>query len=416
MGMGAVPAELLPSGMLPWGKVFLAAAIVIALAGSPPTPPALTSAPQVTVDICRAAVEPCQREVNLAVGDTVGLDLFLERPGTGDAGDPQWLVAWETHFQLTNGAAVFLADAPDSGGPVREQGNGRFALEGLTRLGDSSQDEADGNAIQYFSVQNRYDAGSGRLDHAVILLRFNPLEPVPRALPFPDRSRLLLGRIELRGVAHGMVNIGGDNSSGMPFQAVLLDQSGQLDQVFPGAANTPLATVDVGPAGGTVELEGRVARQRPTALVIAFWEPGSLPPWKNGTAEPIATFYDVQADANGRFRVPDLSPSVLPAGTYDIRVKGRNTLGGLVPNITIPMPASNITEPTVVNIAPGRLRDGDVDGNHIVDRLDLLALKNSFGRLAASPGYDHRADFNQDSLIDSQDFSSLAQSYNSQSD
>ena len=81
--MGAVPAGLLrsgllPSGMLPWGKVFLAAAIVIALAGSPPTTPALTAAPQITVDICRAAVEPCQREVNLAVGDTVGLDLFLE--------------------------------------------------------------------------------------------------------------------------------------------------------------------------------------------------------------------------------------------------------------------------------------------------------------------------------------------------
>lgn len=409
MGMGAFP-----TGLLPWGKVFLAVAIIIALAGSPPTPPASTAAPQVSVDICRAAVEPCQRELNLPVGGTVGLDLFLERPG-GD-GDLRWLVAWETHLRLTDSSAVFLADAPDSGGPVREQGNGRYALEGLTRLGDSSGDEAAGATVQYFSVQNRYDAASGQLDYTVTLLRFNPVEPAPRVLSFPNQSRLLLGRIELRGAESGMVSIVGDSSLGMLFQAILLNQSGQLDYLAPSAAGTPLATVNIGPAGGTVQLEGQLARQRPTSLVITFWEPGSLPPWRKGAATPMATFYDVLADAGGVFRVPDLSPSVLPAGAYDLRVKGRSTLAVLVPNVSMPETASNSTGPAIVNIAPGQLRDGDIDSNHIVDRLDLLALKGSFGRLAGSPGYDHRADFNQDSLVDSQDFSRLAQSYNSQSE
>ena len=410
-GMGAVPA-----GLLPWGKVFLAAAITIALASSPPTPPALTAVPQVTVDICRAGVEPCQREVNLPVGGTVGLDLFLEGPGTGDTSEPRWLVAWETHFQLVDSSAVFLAEAPGGGEPVREQGNARYALEGLTRLGGNAGDEADGAAVQYFPVQNRYDADSGKLDYAVTLLRFNPVEPVPRVLPFPDQSRILLGRIEFRGATQGRVSIVGNGSSGIPFQAILLNQSDQLDHLTPSAASTPLATLDIGPAGGTVQLEGQLARHRPTALAITFWVPGSLPPWKKGTAAPIATFYDVLADANGMFRVPDLSPSVLPAGTYDLRVKGRHTLADLVPNIKIPAPASNSPEPTVVNIAPRQLRDGDIDSDHIVDRLDLLALKDTFGRLAGSPGYDDRADFNQDSLVDSQDFSRLAQSYNSQSD
>ena len=411
MGMGAVPA-----GLLPWGKGFLAAAIIIALASSTPTTPALTSAPQVTVDLCRAAVEPCQREIDLAFGNTIALDLFLERSEGGDASDPQWLVAWETHFRLTNGSAVFLEEAPDSGGPVLEQDNGRFALDGLTRLEDNSQDEVDGTVVQYFSVQNRYDAGSGRLDYAVTLLRFNPVEPVPRVLPFPDQSRILLGQIQLRGVTPGRVSIVGDSSTATPFQAILLNQSDQLEHLAPSAASTPLATLDIGPAGATVELEGQLARQRPTTLVITFWEAGSLPPWKKGAATPLATFNDVRVDANGIFRIPDLPSSVLPMGTYDLRVKGRNTLAGLVPNITIPATAPNSTGPTVVNIAPGQLRDGDIDGNHIVDQVDLLALKDSFGRLAGSPGYDDRTDFNQDNLVDSQDFSSLAQSYNRQSD
>jgi hypothetical protein len=56
---------------------------------------------------------------------------------------------------------------------VQEQGDARLALEGLARLRNS----ADEAASQYFTVQNQYDSGPGRLDYAVTLLRFSPASP-----------------------------------------------------------------------------------------------------------------------------------------------------------------------------------------------------------------------------------------------
>ena len=405
-----------PVGLLPRRKALLAIGLIIALAISLATLPARTASPQATVELCLAEVEPCQRVVNLPVGGMAYLDLFLNSAATGDGSDPQWLVAWESHFRLTDSSPVHLEEAPETGEPVREQGSDRYALEGLTRLGAPSQEQADEAAAQYFSVQNRYDVESGQLDYAVTLLRLNPVEPAPKVLPFADQNRLLLGRIGFKGVAPGSVDLVGDSSTAIPFQAIGLNQSDQLNHLAPEAFNNPLATLNIVPVGGMVELVGQVARRKPADLVISFWEPRALPPWQEGVAAPLAIFYDVGADAGGIFRIPDVSPSVLPSGTYDVRVKGRNTLARLVPEITIPEAVSDGIGPTVVTIFPGELRDGDIDGSHAVDRLDILALKAGFGRLAGQAGYDDRADFNQDNLGDSQDFSRLAANYPSRSE
>jgi hypothetical protein len=74
---------------------------------------------------------------------------------------------------------------------VQEQGDARLALEGLARLRNS----ADEAASQYFTVQNQYDSGPGRLDYAVTLLRFSSASPQPRVLPLSNPAQLLLGRI-----------------------------------------------------------------------------------------------------------------------------------------------------------------------------------------------------------------------------
>jgi hypothetical protein len=68
--------------------------------------------------------------------------------------------------------------------------------------------------------------------------------------------------------------------------------------------------------------------------------------------------------------------------------------------------------PAAVSVNSGNLRGGDIDGNNIIDNLDLLSLKASFGRLAGETGFNDNADLNRDGVVDAQDFSSMSRSFN----
>jgi hypothetical protein len=165
------------------------------------------------------------------------------------------------------------------------------------------------------------------------------------------------------------------------------------------------------------ELLGQVSAQGPPneapakfwGLTATLWNTGAVPPWKGGSGRPVAIFRNIHADPSGWFRVTDISPSIVPPGAYDLRVKGRGTLSSLAQGVSIPTISGSGNPPEVSPVSLGVLRDGDVDGNNAIDVLDLQALKAAFGRLAGEAGFNPEANFNSDTVVDVQDFSRLAQ-------
>ena len=92
--------------------------------------------PGAVIEVCRAGVEPCQRELHSAVGEPVALDLFISVSAPDPGKQPLNLVAWETHFSLAGDGEFQLAAqslASQSAGkskvglPVRERGHSRYA-------------------------------------------------------------------------------------------------------------------------------------------------------------------------------------------------------------------------------------------------------------------------------------------------
>ena len=52
---------------------------------------------------------------------------------------------------------------------------------------------------------------------------------------------------------------------------------------------------------------------------------------------------------------------------------------------------------------------GDANGDGAVTCLDIAVVRAAFGRRTGQPGFDARADFNSDGLIDIRDLSYVAQ-------
>ena len=78
-----------------------------------------------------------------------------------------------------------------------------------------------------------------------------------------------------------------------------------------------------------------------------------------------------------------------PVGVHDIKVRIHNSLFGRVPSVHL-----EVDQPAAIQV---RLRNGDVNGDNIVDDTDLLYLLTHYGRRA--PDYD----LNGDNLIDDAD-------------
>ena len=146
-------------------------------------------------------------------------------------------------------------------------------------------------------------------------------------------------------------------------------------------------------------------------LVVTFWNSGAVPTWRQGPDEPVATFREIVSDANGRFGIADISPTLLPSDPYDIRVKARHTLGNLTSRVIVPASDSGLAASRTLSVEWDSLRFGDLDNNHVVDDADVAALKASFGRRTGESRLDSWADFNSDQVVDGQDFSLLAQNY-----
>lgn len=391
---------------------FLTVPVLLALSLSSSTGNA--SVPQIALEICRAEVTPCQREVSIPQNGAVDLDLVLNAGAAPSSTSPVQIVGWESHLRLGDTTVAKLMSGRPSGRPVKEQGEATMALEGLVPLTGGA---GPGNG-QYFTVQNQYDPLSGLLDYAVTLVRFDPSKPKPHVPPITGGPRWHLGRIAVQGSAQGTSDISVASVPGTnPSQVLTLNSTNQLHALSLQSSPGATAVINVGNVT-TPELLGQVGSAPaddgaptlpfPLVLTVSFWKAGAIPEWRGGNDLPVATFRKVTTDSQGAFQVTDIAPTLLAPGVYDLRVKGRRTLSSIAAGVTVPVAGA---VPSISPVTLGALREGDLDGNNIVDDADLLELESSFGTLETQAGFNTDTDFNGDKVVDVLDFSRLAQNY-----
>ena len=377
----------------------------------------------VTIQVCRIDVTPCQREVNLPVGEEVTLGLYLDTTEELNLPEAHSLVAWEFHFQLISTARVEVVPTGSAGGPVQERGNPALVLDGLNRLSSNAGQVAA--AGRYYRVQNSYDSNTGQIDFSVTLVGFSRENRSANTIAITPGSRLLLGMITLSGVAPGSAELVAADSSPTAFQVVTVTESGaestRLTPLVAGAGS-PLAVVNVGPAAEKARLEGLVWQQTPVGaekrpferqFTLTFWKTGAVPSWLGGDAEPVAAFANLTADRKAEFTVTDISAELIPSGIYDLRVNGVGALSDLVSDVTIDTSGEAPGSlPVTVSVDFGIMRSGDLNGDNVVDSADLSALKSSFGDVKGNAAFNPTADLNADRVVDVQDFSLLTANLN----
>ena len=317
---------------------------------------------------------------------------------------------------MTGAAAVEVAADGNAGRPVQERGNRRLFLDDWLPLRANARTANR----RYYRIQNSYDSATGRLDYSVVLAGYSTKPPIDGLQPLAGDDGLLLGRITLRAIAPGEVEL--RPRSAISFQAAVLTPEGKI---IPLTARARSLTVDVltedDPTLPPPTLRGRVWSQsvrgqdRPhpfnRPLTLTFWQAGAVPPWRGGTSRPLAIFSGLTADSTGRFAVRDLPPSLQPGESYDLRVKGLGTLSALNSGITIPTGTANPLRPLLtVYFSP--LRDGDISGDNRVENSDVAALQATFGYSKTAANFNPSADFNVDGVVDGQDFSRLAANIN----
>ena len=450
-----VPLKLLPLAALLLGFFAVLPVIAPSLSDSTGAEPLNSAASAAdpsfaSIRICRAGVEPCQREVNLPVGGEVDLELFLVASPDWDPSGTHLVVAWESHIRMVGSLAVDLLPAGADGDPVQEQGNPRLALDGLTRLAPDSPESSG----LYYGAENRYDPATGQLDYSVTRAGFSANDPVTYRpvtnnpiigtgeidRPFTQDSRLMLGKITVRGAAVGRALLSGVNSDTdeAAIRVVTYAYSGRdsgtmMRRTVP-VSDGPLAEVNVGPSAERVRIRGQawlpapVGSDRRTAfdrdLTLTFWKPGEVPSWQGGSGLPLVTFFNLDSDASGRFIAKDLPADLIPTGVYDLRLKGAGVLSRRVSGVSVEQGrrltgtitgtiATNSGRPppglpVALDVNFGVLRGGDCNGDNMVDDADIADLDSRFGKAVGDSELRLPVDFNGDSVVDGQDFSLLA--------
>ena len=124
------------------------------------------------------------------------------------------------------------------------------------------------------------------------------------------------------------------------------------------------------------------------------------------TATSVETPYDVTLATAAGSPKGTFSVSGVPAGTYNVIVKGAKNLAVQVSGVVVS--ATSGTVPAVL------LPAGDSNGDNSVDSSDFGTLIGAFNTDGSIPGsgYDPAVDFNFDGLVDSSDFGLLIGQFN----
>lgn len=383
-------------------------------------PPAVQSSqPSPTLELCRVDVSPCLREINLAPAEEVTLGLFLKIPESSAILSEHALVAWHFRLKVEGSNAVAFPDMEARGMPFREQGRPQAALAGLSLLDPGSGENPD--AGRYYRIKNSYSQRHRRLDYAITIVASEAGKQEPPGPRLDAGRRVLLATLTLRGENYGSARLALDATERITSRLVTLSPVGELIA----ADLTPqdsLALVNVRPDAEKIRLEGQVWSDVPDGqeshkpftrpFRIEVWEKHSKPGWQGGTDLPLAAFTNLQADSRGFFTLRDFRLSLIPQGTYDLRIMGQGTLSHLHKNLKIEVPNRQPGgSPQLIRLILGPLASGDLDGNNVVNDSDLWELASSFGREAHRAETGALADFNNDGVVDGQDFSLMAANY-----
>jgi hypothetical protein len=200
----------------------------------------------------------------------------------------------------------------------------------------------------------------------------------------------------------------------------------------------PSETVDgtVGPAGGTVQDQGSAAKltvppgafsTNTTVAIDVLVQPPAVNAPQGFSVGTRFLNIDLNPRPSGPIPAPGLT-LLLPLDTgrtpgsslvlYRIDpVSGHlnpapSVTGGLV---TGTVDASGLTATftgiasfsTVVGLTPPT-RPGDLNGDNVVNCADILIIRNSWGKRSSDPGFDPRADYNRDNVVNIFDLAAVS--------
>jgi hypothetical protein len=152
---------------------------------------------------------------------------------------------------------------------------------------------------------------------------------------------------------------------------------GGLATILPGARLTGQATMQGRPAPPDASWA--------VPLLLTLGQPGERGP---------AYAFGMTSDGSGAFTAPGVT---LP-GDYRVRLKGLHTLRNLLP-ITLTRGVNTVDMETLL--------EGDAFGDNRVNGRDVSLLARAFGKNQGQPGFDPRADFNEDGAVNAADLNLL---------
>jgi hypothetical protein len=200
----------------------------------------------------------------------------------------------------------------------------------------------------------------------------------------PTDGRILVATVHFRAITTTLLSRLTWNTNAPRLTDVTFGGVSVLGSAQPGA-------VRVGP---TALLTGQTVMQGRAAAPNAAWSvPLLLTLGQPGERGPDYVF-GLQSDQSGAFAMPGVAA---PDG-YNLRLKGLHTLRSLLPRtVAGGLNAMNW----------GTLLEGDVYNDNRIDGRDVSLLAAAFGKTQGQPGFNPRADLNEDDTINNADVNLL---------
>ena len=271
---------------------------------------------------------------------------------------------------------------------------------------------------EFFTVEIEADAGAAGVDRGQAFLDFDPAilrvvdengAPATQITPGTALANVLVngadnatGRIGF--VAQGSVQTGRFTLAVIHFQAISPTLTSRLvfNMIAPRRSDLLLSGASVleGVRGGLVtvlpgarltgqaQMEGRPAPPNPAwsvPLLLTLGQPGERGP---------AYAFGTVSNNSGAFTMP----GVAMPGDYRVRLKGLHTPRNLLPT-TLTGGANTVNMETLL--------EGDARGDNRVNGRDVSLLAAAFGKSQGQPGFDPRADFDEDDVVNAADLTLL---------
>jgi CSLREA domain-containing protein len=231
--------------------------------------------------------------------------------------------------------------------------------------------------------------GDGSVGNAILrnsIFDNGPAGPVPPGLAFLGID---LGDDGVTGNDGGDADTGPNNRQNFPVLSSVTSSDNSLT-IEGSLATTPDATLSPLPPATLFRLE--------------FFASAQCDPSGFGEGQTFLGSTDVEIDGNGNANFAISFPA--PAAQVITATATSLTPNPTAPASPLPTNTSEFSECRTVAAAPGV--PGDVTGDGLVNCADLAVVRGAFGRRFGQPGFDARADTNDDGIVDIRDLAFVA--------